>query len=218
MAHQENADVGTWTYRAKEAVGVFADANALEAAVQELEIAGFDRASISVLAGEGKVRERIGHLYSSVADAADDPRAPRAAFVSRDSRVEGEAAAVGIPFQIGGFAGAAAVVAGGGTLAAAIAATILGGAVGGGLGALLALAVARKHAESVREQVEQGGLVLWINTPDEAAENRALAILRKCGAGSVHLHAIDRQWGPGDRPLAEAQLDPLLLERDPTSA
>lgn len=56
-------------------------------------------------------------------------------------------ATVGVPFQIGGFAGAAAVVAAGGTLAAAIAAMILSGAVTGGLGALLALAVARHHAQ-----------------------------------------------------------------------
>jgi hypothetical protein len=107
-------------------------------------------------------------------------------------------------------------VASGGTPAAAIAATILGSAIGGGLGTLLALAVARRHVESIRQQLAQGGLVLWVSTPDEAAENRALAVLRRCGASSVHVHAVEREWGSKDRPLAETQLDPLLLERDPS--
>jgi VIT1/CCC1 family predicted Fe2+/Mn2+ transporter len=192
----------TWTYRAREAVGVFADPDALEAAVDALGRAGFDRAAISVLASEETVRERVGHLYRSAAEAADDARAPQAAFVSRHSRVEGEAAAVGIPFQIGGFAGAWAVVAAGGTLAAVIAATILGGAVAGGLGALLAHAVARRHAELVREQLARGGLVLWVGTHDAAVEKRALEVLQKCGASAVHVHTIERA---------------LLLEREPES-
>ena len=200
----------TALYRAREAVGVFAEPDALEAAVDELEISGFDRAGISVLAGDQKVIERVGHLYRSAAEAMDDPRAPQAAFISRDSLAEGEAASIGIPFYVGGFAGTWAVVAAGGTLAAAIAGTILGGAVCAGLGALLAHAVARHHADRVREQVAQGGLVLWVSTPDEAAERRALAALHKCGAGSVHIHTVQRQWGPKDRPLGDAQLDPFL--------
>lgn len=209
---------GSLSYCAREAVGVFPDADSLEAAVQTLKGAGFDRAAISVLANDRAVIERIGHPYRSTSEAADDPEAPQATFVSRVSRTEGAAAAVGVPFQIGGFAGAAAVVAADGTLAAAIAMTILGGAVGAGLGALLALAVARQHAKTVKRQLEQGGLVLWVTTPDTESEARALAALRKCGATSVHLHAIERKYGPKDHPLADAQLDPLLLERDPGSS
>lgn len=212
---EKTGDRGTVTYRAREAVGVFADPDALEAAVDELELSGFDRAAISVLATDHKVRQRVGHLYATVAEAADDPRAPEAAFVSRHDRAEGEAAAIGIPFQIGGFAGASAMVAAGGTLAAAIAATILGGVVGGGLGALLALAVERSRANRVREELAQGGLLLWVGTPDAAADQRATAILEKHGATSVHIHTIERQWGPEDSPLHGVQVDPLLFEPDP---
>jgi hypothetical protein len=209
-------DGGTWTYCAREAVGVFADPDKLEAAVDELERCGFDRAALSVLASDTMIKERVGHLYRSAAEAADDPHAPQAAFMSRHSRAEFEAAAAGIPFQIGGFAGAYAVVATGGALAAAIAATILGGAIGGGLGALLALAVARRHGEHVREQLAKGGLVLWVATPDEASGKRAVEVLQQCGATAVHIHAIEREWGLRDRPLSDLQPDPLLFERDPT--
>ena len=207
-----NTADGIRKYCAREAVGVFPTPDALERAVDDLEIAGFDRAGISVLATDAKVKERIRHLYRSAAAVADDPTASQAALAPQDSRIEGEAAAVGVPFQIGGFAGAAAVVAAGGTLAAAIAAMILSGAVAGGLGALLALAVARHHAQGVREQVAHGGLVLWVSTPDEASERRALAILRKCSAKLVHVHSIEREWGQ-DRPF---QFDPFL-EPDPNA-
>lgn len=204
-----------WTYRAREAVAVFANADALEAAVTELKTSGFDRAAISVLGSDATVRERIGRLYRSVAEIEDDGRAPQSAFVSRGSRLEGEASAVTFPFFIGGIAGAAAVVASGGALAAAIAATIVGGATGAGLGGLLARAIAQHHARRVEEQIRQGGLVLWVSVADADKEQRALAILQQRGGQHVHVHEVERQWGPRARPLSEAQVDPLLLERDP---
>jgi hypothetical protein len=156
-------------YLAREGVGVFADADKLETAVESLQGAGFDRAAISILASDEVVKERLGHLYRSTAEAVDDPGAPQAAYRSRHSRAEVEAAVVGIPFYVCGFAGAWAVVATGGALAAAIAATILGGAIGGGLGGLVAFAVARRHAKHVHQQLGKGGLVLWVTTPDEAS-------------------------------------------------
>lgn len=202
-----------WTYLVREAVAVFADANALETAVDALEAAGFNRAGISVL-GTDHAGDFIHQTYRSVVDIEDDKNAPQAAYVSADSRVEGEAEAVAVPFLIGGLAGAAAVAASGGILAAAIAATILGGAAGAGLGSLLVRAVAHRHAAEIERQLALGGLVLWVNVPNEEAEQRALAALNKAGGRDVHVHTIERQWGPRSRPLSEVQADPFL-ERDP---
>ncbi len=210
---ETTSSTGTWNYRARETVGVFADPEALEAAVDELEVSGFDRAALSVLASDDKVKERLGRLYRAVAEIEDDPRAPQAAFVSKDSRVGGEAAAVGIPFYIGGIAGAFAIVASGGALAATIAAAIAGGAAGAGLGALLARAIARRHADHVLEQLAQGGMILWVSVPNETAEKLAIEILTKAGARDVHVHEIQREWSLRDRPLSRVNIDPLL-ERD----
>ena len=55
---------------------------------------------------------------------------------------------------------------------------------------------------------------LWVSTPDDAAEKRALAVLTKCGGRAVHVHHVERQWGIKDTPLHAVQPDPLL-ERDP---
>lgn len=205
---------GRSTYRVREAVGVFDDPDALEAAVDELEEAGFDRAAFSVLGGPDDIKERIGHLYRTVAEIEDEGRTPQAAFVSKDERVEAETVAVGVPLYVGGLASAAAVVASGGALAVAIAATVAGGAVGAGVGALLAHAVGRHHAKRIEDQLGHGGLVLWVAVAPGDAEKRALGVLEKCGARHVHVHQIRRRWGLQDRPLSDVQFDPFLFERD----
>ena len=215
MAAEQPPETGVLIYQSREAVAVFADADALEAAVSALEVAGFDRAAISVLGSANKLRERIGRLYDTVRQIEDDARVPRAGFVSRGSRIEGAAAAVVAPFYLGGLAGAAAIVASGGVLAAAIAGTILGGAAGGGLGALLAYSVARHRSAQIAEQLAHGGLVLWVGVHTDEAAARALDVLRQCGGRDVHLHQISKAWGASDRPLSEAPVDPFLESEPP---
>jgi len=209
MTDSSNSDQ-TWHYAAREAVGVFSDADALDAAVDTLESAGFDRASISVLASDRKIRDRIGHLYEKVAEAEDDPKAPLSAYVSNAERTEAKAAGVGLPMYVGGAAGAFAVLATGGVLAAAVAAAIAAGAAGAGLGMLLAHAIGKAHQDHVQAQLAQGGLILWVGIKDADAEARALAILTKAGAHDVHVHAIQREWTLKDIPFSGVQPDPLL--------
>ena len=208
-------DDGTVSYTEREAVGVFDTPAAMEAAVDELEISGFNRAAISVLASDATVRDRLGKLYGSVTEIEDDPRAPQAAFVSEASRVEGETATVGLPMFLGGIAGGLAVVASGGLLAAAFAAAVAAGAVGAGVGGLLARVIARRHIDRVWEQLAQGGLVLWVKLRDDTEGARALKILINRGARDAHLHEIQREWTLKDRPFALGQPDPFL-ESDPS--
>ncbi len=92
-------------YQSREAVAVFADPDALEAAVTALGIAGFDRAAISVLGAADKVRERIGRIYETVREIEDDPRVPRAAFISRGSRLEGAITATAAHLRTGSILG-----------------------------------------------------------------------------------------------------------------
>jgi hypothetical protein len=208
---ESSALTGVYSYYAREAVGVFKDPASLETAVDALEVSGFDRATVSVLATDETVKERVGHRYRAVTDVEDNPRVPQAAFVSTDSRVEGEAAAVGIPLYIGSCTGAGVAAVGfGSALATTIAATVAGGAVGAGLGAVLAIAMSRRHGQHELEQQAQGGMVLWVSLRDDDAKQRALQILKKAGARDVHVHEIQREWTLKDRPLAEAQFDPFL--------
>ncbi|MEN8197711.1 MAG: hypothetical protein ABFS30_14540, partial [Pseudomonadota bacterium] len=109
----------------REAVGVFADAPSLEAAVADLEAGGFDRSEISLLASQQAVEEKLGTIYFKVADLEDDPEVPRTAYVSNESMKEAEGALAGGLMYVGAVAAAGAVVASGGGLAAAIVATTL---------------------------------------------------------------------------------------------
>jgi hypothetical protein len=201
-----------------EVVGVLPSPAALEAAVEQLGIAGVDRAAISVLSTDGARSGRIADLYRSATEIVDDPAARQAAFVSQGARTEGAALAIAFPAQIGGFAGAWAVAATGGALLLGIGAVVAGGAIGAGIGALIYGAVAHRHAAAVEHELALGGFVLWVSTPDAAAEARAMAVLQRCGGSSIHTHVIEREWGVADVPLHDAQPDPFLVhEPDPAA-
>jgi hypothetical protein len=82
MTENESND-GSVKYEVREVVGVLADFETLEAMVDELEVAGFDRSMISTLATDERIKERVGRLYRTVGEIEDDGQAPRAAFVSK---------------------------------------------------------------------------------------------------------------------------------------
>jgi hypothetical protein len=118
----------------REAVAVFDTEQQLEAAVDEIESHGFDRAEISLLAGEDTVEAKLGHRYRRITEAEDDPNAPRLSFVSRQAIHEAESAAIGFPLYIGATLGTGIAAAAGGPIGAVLAAAALGGGIGGTLG------------------------------------------------------------------------------------
>ena len=206
-----NHSSGKCGYTVREAVGVFPVPEALERAVDELEVSGFDRATLSVLASEETIKERVGHPYRNIAEIEDSRDAPQRAFAETDSRVEGTAAAIGIPCYIGGVAGAGVTAVGfGAATAATVAGGILGGVIGAGLGVLLAGVMIRRHVHEVSEQLAEGGLVLWVSLRDDDAEGCVLQILADSGGRDVHVHEFEREWTVKDRPLANVQFDPFL--------
>lgn len=173
-----------------EAVAVFDDAATLQGAIDELLSAGFDRAALSLLAGEETVIKKLGHIYTKVEELEDDPAAPRAAYVSTESIGDAEGALVGGLVYVGAVAAAGAVVATGGTLAAAIAGAAMMGGAGGLIGAVLAKMTGDRHAGHLQEQLDHGGLLLWVRTWDREHEQRAVDILSKHSAHDVHVHAL----------------------------
>jgi hypothetical protein len=202
-------EIETKQYAVREVVGVFHSASALDTAIEQLELAGVGRAAISVLGVDAERSGRADTLYRSSQMIEDDPSVRLTSFVSPHSRAEGEAAAIAVPFALGGFAAA------GGALITAIGVTVLSGGVAAGLGALLVGAVAHRHAMQIETQLAQGGLVLWVGTPDSASEERALSVLRSYGGTSVHAHTIERDWGVADMPLHDVQPDPFLEDEKP---
>ncbi|MGH6944501.1 MAG: hypothetical protein ACREH6_09810 [Geminicoccaceae bacterium] len=170
-----------------EAVAVFDDVSALDAAVLELRKAGFKRGDISLLASEDAVERKLGHRYERVEDLEDEPDAPRVAYRTRDSIGESEDLIVGSLTYLPTVAAAGTVVASSGVVAAAITGTALAGAL---IGTVLAHWMNRNHAEWLQQQLDRGGLLLWVRTADAEAEQRALGILRKHSAHDVHIHRL----------------------------
>lgn len=174
----------------REAVGVFHSAKALEAAIEDLEENGFDRAEISLLASQEAVREKLGHVYDDAKELEDASAAPRTAFVSTESVGDAEGALLGGLAYVGALAAAGMVVASGGSFGALLAATAVGGTSGGLIGGVLAGLVGKHHADVLQDQLDRGGLLVWVRARDENHENRAIDVLKRNDASDVHVHSI----------------------------
>ncbi|MDJ0896451.1 MAG: hypothetical protein QNJ92_15000 [Alphaproteobacteria bacterium] len=181
-----DADVTTKT----EAVGVFKDATSLEAAIDELLSSGFDRAELSLLAGEDVVQQKLGHMYDKVKELEDDPSVPRVAYVPTESIGGFEGGLIGGLMYVGAVAAVGAVVATGGALATVIAAAGVAGGAGGAIGVALAKLIEKHHADHLQTQIDHGGLLLWVRTRDATHENQAQEILRRHSAADVHVHKL----------------------------
>ena len=178
------------TRTVSEAVGIFHHNDDFQDAIDELLSSGFHRAQLSLLASEAAVQEKLGHRYIQVSALADDPAAPRSAYVSPEAIGAAEGGLIGGLVYVGAAVAAGAVVATGGTLATVVAATALAGGTGGLIGSVLAKWVGDGHAHQLQEQIDRGGLLLWVRTWSVEDELRAVEILKRHSGGDVHVHAL----------------------------
>lgn len=170
-----------------EAVAVFHDVPSLDAAVEDLRKAGFKRSDISLLASEEAVEKKLGHRYEKVEELEDEPDAPRVTYRTPAALGESEDVLIGSLTYLPAVVAAGTVVASAGIVAAAVTGTALAGAL---IGTVLARWIDKQHAEHLQEQLDRGGLLLWVRTPDQAAERRALEILTRHSAHDVHIHEL----------------------------
>lgn len=194
----------------REAVGVFHDRESFQDAIEELMSAGFDRSELSLLAGTQAIESKLGHAYRKIEELEDDPTVPRAAYAGDHSLAEARTGVIGGLAYIGAMVGAGAMVASGGTLAAAIAAAAVAGGGGGLIGGLAARYLGRDHARDLQQQLDRGGLLLWVHARDSVHEQRAVEILRKHSAGDVHVHDLPASRDPAANPLSGIEIDPFL--------
>lgn len=171
-----------------EAVGVFESFDALQKAFYDLRMAGFSRYDISLLGHEKAMKEKLGDAYWRSEDLEDDPDVPRAAFVSEEAMGEMEGAIVGGAFFIPSYIAMAVAAAAGGAVAATAAAVAIVGVPAAVIGALLARRADKHHRDYYAEQIERGGILLWVrvNTPEK--EKQAVEILKSHSGKDVHVH------------------------------
>ena len=181
---QEKTGVG----KLREAVAIFNNREALDSAVSELEITAFPRHSISILSGQRAIEKVFGRLAPRTQRIADHPKAPRSIAILPEERALGAAGLTGGFAYVGGciVAIAANGMSGNILLASIAAGSLAGGLVGFGI----AMAIRQIFIQETRRQINQGGLALWVHTPDPETEILACDILRRHGGTQIHIHEI----------------------------
>ena len=206
----EKSDTVIERVKVREVAGVFRSRETLDAAVDALLLAGFDRSDIDLMASVDAVRDKLGGVYAPVEELADVPDVPRQAFIAREDITLTLGGIAGILTYIGATAAAFGVVASGGALALAAAAATLGGTLGGGLGAFIAHTLGQKQARQLDAQLAAGGFVLWIRVHSLDKEEKAKTILRNHRAEAVRVHEIEITKSLKDIPLSSLRPDPWL--------
>lgn len=174
-----------------EVVGSFSDVHAMEAAVQDLLTEhGFDHGDISLLAGEEVVRKRLGHRLDDTLAAADDPQAPRRGYVAPEVRMEGRGALASVLGYLGGVTALGVTFATGGAAGAAILAALVGGGAAAGVGAGLGKLFDQRLAKQFHEQIDHGGILVWVRCREPECQGRAAQVLHAHGAHHVHAHTL----------------------------
>lgn len=188
MNNSEKSKHKTTSINIPKAVGVFDKVEDFQAAFYDLRAVGFSRYDISILAKQEVLEEKLGKAYWRASDLEDNPDAPRAAFVSEEAIGELEGAITGGFFFLGSYVAMAAMLTAASTLAASVAAIAIGGSPALVLGALLARRVGKQHKDYYANQIEHGGILLWVRVNDVAKEDLAVKIMKGHSGHDVHVH------------------------------
>ena len=189
MAEPENEQHKTMVIDTPEAVGVFDTFKDLQQAFYDLRMVGIHHSNISLLANESVLKEKLGKAYWRASDLEDDPHAPRAHFVSEEAIGELEGAIAGGFFFVGSYIAMAAMLTPASTLAASIAAIAIGGSPSAVIGTLLARRVGKHHKDYYANQIEHGGILLWVRVDNKEREELAVKIMKGHSGRDVHVHS-----------------------------
>jgi hypothetical protein len=197
--------------RVREVAAVFHSPAAVEAAAEDLLLAGFDRADIDRLADIEEVRKRLGPVYVAHEELADVPQAPRRPIVMREDITTTFMVVVSLLASTAAMAAAGIVVASrGGTAAAAIAA-ISAALLAGSLAAIITARMLRPpQSKALEPLTAANGIVLWVRSRSPDREDKARQILQRNGGQAIRVHEIDVEKRTEDIPLSSVRPDPWL--------
>lgn len=173
-------------------VGVFASADTLEGAAEDLMSHGFDRAQLSILGTDQAVAEHYGMRPPPLKALMDDPQAPRLPYIDHHELAIGQGALVSAPFYVTGVLITLMMAASGAAMLWSVLAGLLGGFCASLFGLLFARRVGRATATKIQGELNRGGVVLWVTAAERDAAARAMRILKRHGGQLVH------RRGPGD--------------------
>ncbi|MEA2950579.1 MAG: hypothetical protein QOJ96_99 [Alphaproteobacteria bacterium] len=195
----------------REVTGVFHSRKKLDAAAQDLLVAGIDRADIDVSASLDELQRRLNYKSLPAPEIADHPAAARQPFVGKDDVVNADAVAGGIAGCVVAVALAFYLISRGTAPLAVGFFSVLSGLVVGGVAVLLVRRrLRREHTLGLDKLSEAQGLVIWVRVRSPEKEAEAQEILRRHGGEAVHVHEIELAKRPEDLPLHSLRPDPWL--------
>lgn len=196
--------------RAREVAGVFYSREAIERAVEDLLMNGFDRADVDRLASLGEVRKRL-RLYMAPEELADLPPAPRQPVFTQDDITIALVVTVSLVGAAAGMAAAFGVlVAGGGAGSALVVGAVIGIVAGAMTGMVMARVFRREDQRGLEWLQFDRGVVLWVRVRSPEQEAKAIEVLRRNGGRAVRVHEIEIEKRLEDLPLASLRPDPWL--------
>lgn len=169
----------------REAVGLFMSVDDLQAAVRDLEGTAFPRQDISVMGSRDELLEVFGEKTVDPHRVMERAETPRQSLPRPEEKTIGGAAMVGIPAYVGAMG--AALTAGAVAFPALVGAAIIGGLGGSTLGAILVKIMGDRDTRHFEEQIERGGLLLWVRTPDHDREEIAMQLMHKNNGREIHV-------------------------------
>jgi hypothetical protein len=172
----------------REAIGAFDNPGALEKAVSELASAGFDRSQMSLLARDGFFDREVPAEFEHEAQAADEPGMGRRPVVSDSDLRQGRTLATSLAGVVAAFAASGITILTGGAALTAITAAAAAGGGAVAVAELVGQRAGKSMSDFMKEQIERGGILLWVTVRDAGQERTALEILRRHAAADVHVH------------------------------
>lgn len=196
--------------KVREVAAVFHTPEALDAAIDDLLAAGFDRSDIDRLASLDKVYERIS-TYVAAEEVADIPFAPRQSVLTRDDFTAGVVLTASLIGAAAGITAALIVIASGGNEWKAGIWGVLLGIPAGGISALvLARFLRRDQYRGLDWTQFDRGIVLWVRPRSREQEDLAQEILLQNGGRAIRVHEIEIEKRTDDLPLGSLRPDPWL--------
>jgi hypothetical protein len=206
-----SADDAIERTRVREVAAVFHSHEVLEAAVEALLVAGFDRADMDRLADVDEVRKLLGPVYVAHEELADIAQAPRQPIIMREDITATLAVVVSVFAALGGVFTALGAIVSGNSTAATVIVALLAALVAGAIGAFLTIRILRPpQSRALEPLMAERGIVLWVRVRSPDQENKAQQILHQHGGQAIRVHEIDIEKHPEEIPLSSLRPDPWL--------
>lgn len=173
---QNNKNIG------QEIFAIFQSYDDVEAAIDELERNGFDRATISMLGNAESIRKKLGTNYYEINQILKHPKIPKTFYISTESIRVGEGGVVSIIMYFTSITTAIILASFKFNVVNIVAITIIACGIGAVIGMFIAERLTMGHFKELEHQLNHGGIVIWVKTENETYRQKAEKILHKyCG-------------------------------------